>query len=99
MKDPLRLMGRRTWLQSWLEWGPFWLALLVAAGLLFALARTSPILWGPRPLKGSDPVRTTESSAGPNQTDDASSDEQDDANSEQDDATSADNTQSNDPSN
>ena len=98
MKDPLRLMGRRTWLQSWLEWGPFWLALLVAAGLLFALARTSPILWGPRPLKGSDPVRT-ESSAGPNQTDDASSDEQDDANSEQDDATSADNTQSNDPSN
>jgi len=98
MKDPLRLMGQNTRLQSLLEWGPFWLALLVAAGLLFALARTSPILWGPRPLKGSDPVRTTESSAAPNTTDDASSDEQDDANSEQDDATSAGDTP-NEPSN
>lgn len=98
MKEPLRLMGQKTRLQSLLEWGPFWLALLVAAGLLFALARSSPILWGPRPLKGSDPVRTTESSAAPNTTDDASSDEQDDANSEQDDATSAADTP-NEPSN
>ena len=89
MKNPLRLMGQKTRLQSLLEWGPFWLALLVAAGLLFALARTSPILWGPRPLKGSDPVRTTESSAVSNTTDDASTDEPDDANSDQDDATSS----------
>jgi len=53
----------------------------------------------PGALKGSDPVPTTESSAGPNYMDNASSVEQDDAISEEDDATSADNPQSNDPSN
>jgi len=52
----------RSWLLSvrsrsrWVEWGPFLLAVIIAAGALIALATTSPILSGPKPLPGSDPT-------------------------------------------
>jgi hypothetical protein len=40
----------------WMEWGPFVLAVIIAVGALLALATTSPILSGPKPLPGSDPT-------------------------------------------
>jgi hypothetical protein len=38
---------------GWAEWGPFILAVMAGAGLLFMLARQSPILSGPDPLPAS----------------------------------------------
>jgi hypothetical protein len=39
---------------AWAEWGPFVLAIIAAAGLLFMIARTSPIFEGPDPLPASE---------------------------------------------
>ncbi len=46
----------------WAEWGPFLLALIVGAGLLLAVALTSPIFSGPAPLPDSDPQPSSASS-------------------------------------
>ena len=59
---PMSARHSRFWLWSsrsrsrWVEWGPFVLAVIIAVGALIALATTSPILSGPKPLPGSDPT-------------------------------------------
>jgi hypothetical protein len=59
---PMSARHSRFWLWSsrsrsrWVEWGPFVLAVIIAVGALIALATTSPIFSGPRPLPGSDPI-------------------------------------------
>jgi hypothetical protein len=40
------------------EWGPFLLAVIVAAGILFVLASNSPIFSGPKPLPATDAPST-----------------------------------------
>ena len=52
---------------AWTEWGPFWLAVILAAGLLLAFALTSPIFRGPAPLPESDPSRYNRTSASSDQ--------------------------------
>lgn len=59
---PMSARHSRFWLWSsrsrsrWVEWGPFVLAVIIAVGALIALATTSPIFSGPKPLPGSDPI-------------------------------------------
>lgn len=45
------------------EWGPFFLAVILAAALLIAFALSSPIFQGPAPLPESDPSRSTQAAA------------------------------------
>jgi hypothetical protein len=49
---------------GWAEWGPFLLALIAGAGLLFVLARHSPWSTVPKPLPASGAVHQGEPSGG-----------------------------------
>jgi len=53
MRYRLQTLGRPR--SAWAEWGLFLLAVIAAVGLLAALAFSSPIFSGPRPLPDSDP--------------------------------------------
>ncbi len=49
---------------GWAEWGPFLLAIIAGAGLLFVLARHSPMFTVPKPLPASGSVHQADASGG-----------------------------------
>lgn len=62
MRYRLQTLGRPR--SAWVEWGLFFLAVIVAAGLLASLALTSPILSGPAPLKDAGQATSSGASGG-----------------------------------